>query len=116
MRSKENVDLLINAGIQKPEFRKDAVYRNVNRLIEALFIPNDKGRYQTDPLRLKRFGIENEPINWGSISANEVLETKDGVFIVVIDEAMPGQCTSFCEYLVKYMALNGWDIEVRTEW
>jgi hypothetical protein len=103
---------------------EDVVRELVDCLINALYIPcNDPmvdgecDVIKLDPKRIEHFGIdENEPINWTNLSCNEVKKFEDGSFLVVIDEAAPDVCQTFCEYIEKYMLSFGWKVRAETEW
>lgn len=117
--NKQRFDMLKAHGLQKHTTYEQRVQHLVNILISSLFKP--KKGYQDiivpDNQRLKRFGVDNnEPINWGDLKCVEVKALKDDSFIVIVDEAEPGQCPSLCHYLESYMDSYGWKIEVKTEW
>lgn len=98
---------------------EEVVQDLVNRLIDALYIPVEgwNGVTKADKKRIEHFGIDDgEPINWGDLKCNEVKKFEDGSFLVVIDEAAPKDCQSFCEYIEKYMRSYGWEVRVETEW
>ena len=117
MNSKERFEFYHKAGYTQTE--EDAVMRLVNNLIEALYIPVDGFSNVTkgDPVRIKHFEIDDrEPINWGDLKCCEVKKFQDGSFLVIIDEASPGDCTTFCDYIEKYMKSYGWSIKAETEW
>ena len=63
----------------------------------------------------KQFNIDDEPINWGDLKCIEIEKLNDG-YLVTIDEASPGICPTFCEYIEKYMHAWGWDVKCQTEW
>lgn len=116
MNSKERFKFL------RKDFNKiaeDVVQDLVNDLINALYIPV-KGWdniTKVDHNRIDHFGIkDNEPINWGSLKCSEVKLFNDGSFLVIIDEAAPNDCPSFCEYIETYMRSYGWEVRVETEW
>ena len=98
---------------------EEVVQELVNILIDALYIPKESHESitQVDPIRIKHFGIDdNEPINWGDLSCNDVKKFEDGSYLVVIDEAAPNDCQTFCEYIEKYMRSYGWEVKIETEW
>ena len=97
---------------------EDVIKNLVNNLIQALYIPvkNYNRITKTDPERFKHFGIDSEPINWGDLKCNEVRRFSDGSFMVVIDEAAPGDCPTFCKYIEEYMRSYGWEVKCETEW
>lgn len=96
---------------------EERIERLVDMLIQALYIP-DKGEqiYHVDSNRTTFFQIDDsEPINWGDLKCNEVKRFDDGSFLVVIDEASPNNCPTFCGYIETYMASWGWTVRVETE-
>ena len=110
---KERFDLITDNGFTVSDC--EVVKNMVNKLIEALYIPDKEHEFVTDPLRLEKFGIEKEPINWGDLKCFEVIKGKNA-YVSIIDEAAPEECPTFCEYITKYMELWGWTVEVITEW
>lgn len=115
MKHKERYDHLTASGVITPDY-EDVITSLVNRLIESLYKPDEELQFITDAKRIKLFGLENEPVNWGSLRCNEVKQFEDGSFLVTIDEACPGHCQMLCEYIEKFMAAWGWQIKVVTEW
>jgi hypothetical protein len=99
---------------------EEMITYQVNRLIHALYIPIEiePGRmiYQRDPIRCDHFGLVEEAINWGDLKCSEVRAFADGTYLVTIDEASPDGCPTFCEYIRRHLALQGWICEVQTEW
>jgi len=87
----------------------------IHRLIDSLYIPDEKLGFKTDKKRMKEFGIEKEPINFGGLSISEVHNQGDS-WKVVIEEAAPSNCPSFCAYIEKFMSAWGWSVIVETEW
>lgn len=89
----------------------------VNKLIQALYIPvlDDRG-FTSDPDRIRFFNIREEPINWGNLHCFEAKKFEDGSFLVTIDEASPGGCPTFCDYIQRHVKLFGWTVRVETEW
>lgn len=93
----------------------------VNRLIENLYKPTTTEiTFRVDPFKLDEMEIDRkEPINWGDLKCIEVVKdnasAKD-LFIVIIDEAAPDDCKTFCNYIEKYLKAWGWNIRVITEW
>jgi hypothetical protein len=116
MNSKERFDFYKSKGLERRE-AEDVIIGLVNRLIESLYIPTGENlQWVIDPDRLRLFKIEQEPVNWGDIKCYEVLELKNGNFIVKLDEASPGACPTFCAYIETYMKKWGWNVECQTEW
>lgn len=90
----------------------------VKLLLDALYIPV-KGYSRltkTDPIRLKEWGMDGEPINWGSLRCVEVKKFEDGIFYIEVEEASPGGCPMLCEYIETFMRSWGWECRVKTEW
>jgi hypothetical protein len=117
MNSREKFEFYKEVGNFK-QTAEDCVIRLVNDLIESLYVPVKGERMnKVDNSRVKRFKIDrSEPINWGDLKCNEVKKFEDGSFLVVIDEASPSDCPTFCEYIKTYMKSYGWDCKVETEW
>jgi hypothetical protein len=94
----------------------------VNALIKALYIPvhGFDGFDKVDEERIKHFEIDDsEPINWGDLkccSVEKMAENSYAEYEVIIDEAAPGECQTFCDYIQKYMNGQGWSVHVETEW
>lgn len=121
MNSKEQYEFIKKTvGVEYyKKTEEDFVRDLVNELIGALYIPiKEYDRItKADHKRIKHFGIKDgEPINWGNLKCNEVKKFEDGSFLVVIDEAAPKNCLTFCEYIETYMRSYGWDVRVETEW
>lgn len=86
-----------------------------DQLLQCLFSPSNKSKFVPDFDKIVSLGIDKgEPINWGDISST--VETKGDVFIITLQEALPGCCPTLCEYIKSYMTAWGWDVEVKTEW
>lgn len=120
MNSKERFDFYIKNGLDKvyKMTAEETVKNLVNNLIQALYIPVKEDMIsKVDNNRLEHFKIaDNEPINWGDLKCNEVKKFEDGSFLVVIDEAAPSDCETFCDYIIEYMRSYGWECKVETEW
>lgn len=116
MNSREQYEFYCKTGLLKPDDDIVVIKNLVNLLIKALYIPVKNIVEQVDPLRIKKFKIEDEPINWGSLSCTEVTKFTDGTYRVVIEEAAPDDCITFCNYIERYMRSYGWPCEVKTEW
>lgn len=120
--NKEKFDFYVENGILKSDDDLPRIQSLVNILINALYIPvYDEHVTKTDPVRLKKFHIAEEPINWGDLKCNEVKriygekgEIKS--YEVTIDEASPEGCETFCNYIEDYMEKWGWNVKVITEW
>lgn len=116
MNDFETYSFLKKQGLQV-EPPEEKIRGMVNDLIKACYIPvGDRPKFVVDPERLRLFKIVQEPINWGDLHCAEVNEYKDGSFQVIIEEASPAKCHTFCAYIEKYMKAWGWDIKVVTEW
>lgn len=120
MTHKEHFERTNNAMPEMLKRAPEVVIENmVNRLIDALYVPvkGYNGITKTDPTRIKAFGIDdNEPINWGDLKCYEVIKQDGNYYQVTIDEAMPGECPTFCQYIEDYMHSYGWSVAVVTEW
>jgi len=94
------------------------IYDLVTFLIDALYIPSEDRVKIADYTRIRYFKInyEHEPINWGNLRVEDILEFKDGSFLVTIGEASAGYCPTFCKYIERYMDYYGWKVSVMTEW
>lgn len=121
--NKENFDFYVKNGILKADDDLPRITSLVNLLIAALYIPvTDEHVTKTDPARFKKFHIEDgEPINWGDLKCNEVKRVygEHGIidgYEVIIDEADPQGCETFCNYIEDYMEKWGWSVKVITEW
>lgn len=116
MTSKEIYDFRVKNGLAGPDEDLDKVASLVDGLIAALYKPvMGEVEFKGDNERCNQFGIAEEPINWGDLKCIEV--TRDGeVYQVLIDEAGPDQCPTFCNYIERFMESWGWICEVRTEW
>ena len=95
------------------------VKKLINRLIDNLYKPVINKKYsfvfRTDNIKLKKYLLTNEPINWGDLHCSEVLKVKN-TYRAIIEEAGPGDCENLCKYISKYMRGWGWNVEVKTEW
>ncbi len=118
MNNKQRFDFFQKQGLFIHVSDIDRITTLVNRLIVALYIPCQKDdiEFKLDSKRIKYFKIDQEPINWGDLKCNEVKKFDDGSYLVVIDEASPDGCPTFCSYIEKYMTSWGWSVKVETEW
>ncbi len=116
MNHKEQFEQHVLWKIQSKENDIIVVERLVNRLIESLYKPHEKYQFVRDAERCEKFSVEEEPINWGDLKCNEVKRFDDGSYLVVIDEASPKDCQTFCEYIENFMKEWGWSVRVETEW
>lgn len=119
MKGPERLAHLKMCGIEMTA--EGMIDKEVDRLIAALYIPvvTEDGRliYQRDPERCELFEIsENESINWGDLKCCEVKPFTDGTYLVTIDEASPDGCPTFCDYIRRHLAVQGWECDVQTEW
>ena len=114
MNPKEQYELLFKNGVSTPP-EEELIATIVNRLIDSLYKPDEEHLFVTDKKRLAEFGIEKEPINFGNLKVSEVQRHGDS-WKVVIEEASPSDCPSFCAYIEKFMAAWGWSVIVETEW
>lgn len=122
MNNKEQFDFYVANGVLKAATPEMRIQSLINTLIEALYIPvaEYKGLTKLDPARIKHFEIDDsEPINWGDLKCNEVVKLHgDSCYEwkAVVDEASPGECDTFCEYLETHLRSWGWSVCVDTEW
>lgn len=119
MTPKELVDIMQDTVAKDWFTHARQIEKYSNKLLDALFIPSkdDEGviTWFQDSARCELFGIdENEPINWGDLSAS-VSENADGI-TVCIEEAAPNECPTLCEYVRSGLESMGWTVEVETEW
>lgn len=88
---------------------------NVNWLIISLYDIDEDTMKSTNGDKLKKYGLEDEPVNWGDLRCYDVETTKDK-YIVRIEEASPN-ADKFKEYIQEWLQKWGWDnVEVITEW
>ena len=98
----------------------EVVEDTINILIDNLYKPcedervNDGIDMVIDGEKLKKWDMDNEPINWGDLKVCDVTK-EDDTFFVTIDEAAPG-CYNFIQYIEHFMTLWGWNVRVQTEW
>lgn len=119
MNDKQKFDFYTANGLYKETTEEKIIKMRVDLLIDALYQPIEGWNTltRTDPDRIKKMGVDDsEPINWGDLKCCEVKKFDDGSFLVVIDEASPGDCPSLCEYVERFMKSWGWDVRVETEW
>ncbi len=116
MNNKEQFDLYVKNGLLDPKMDTYRVELLANKLLESLYKPiTKKGLFIPDWLRIKKEGIDRtEPINWGDLKATII--KKEGLYIVTIDEASPGECQTLCEFVEKYLTAWGWPVIIETEW
>jgi hypothetical protein len=88
-----------------------------NRLIESLYAPKEgEKEFVPDWPRIEALGIDRlEPINWGDLGCYSV-ELKNNIYLVIIDEADPDNCQTFCDYIERHLKSWGWNVVVITEW
>lgn len=120
---KQNFDFLVKNKIRKQEDDVKVVERLVNLLLQNLFRPCEDERaehgctFSADAEKLKKYGLDKEPINWGDLKVCEVIKDRDSeTYIVSIEEASPDGCPALCEYVEKFMELWGWNVNCKTEW
>lgn len=116
MNNKESFDFKVKAGLLKSDDDCEAVQVLVNTLIEALYEPVEGERQsRVDNTRSNKFAIDDEPINWGDLKCIEVTKMENH-YNVLIDEAAPDACPTFCGYIERFMESWGWNVTVKTEW
>jgi len=114
MNHKERYELFSKNGAPTPP-EEEVIATIVNRLIDSLYKPDEQYLFVTDKKRIAEFGIDKEPINFGNLKVSEVHKQGDS-WKVVIEEASPSDCPSFCAYIEKLMSAWGWNVIVETEW
>ena len=118
MNGPETLAHLLAVGIVTTA--EEMIEKAVDRLIAALYIPvvtsDSRLVFMRDSVRCDRFGVEEEAINWGDLKCCDVRAFADGTYQVTIDEASPGGCSTFCEYIRHHLAVEGWKCEIQTEW
>lgn len=119
---KELRDLMNEVGAGEYPGEEQDVERLVDMLIRALYIPciSDESATRIEVLdkeRCAKFDISlDEPVNWGSLGCMQVKQFADGSWLVIVDEASPGECPSLCRYITRHMNAWGYDVMVQTEW
>ena len=90
----------------------------INKLIDNLYKPivNKKNSnvFITDNIKLKKYLLTNEPVNWADLHCTEVIK-ENNTYKAIIEEAL-GNCENLCKYITKFMNGWGWNVEVKTEW
>ena len=90
----------------------------INLLIRSLYKPVDNDmEFVVDQQRCEFNKVDwiKESINWGDLKCFEVKKENEK-YRILIEEAGPVQCPTFCEYIKKYMESWGWEVKVETEW
>jgi len=90
--------------------RKVKVKELVNEIIRSLYRKDGKVSLR----KIKKYGFQNEGINWGDLTCLEV-EYKKGKFYITIEEAF-SDCYEFRDYIADELKKEGIDAEVFTEW
>ena len=109
--NKEMFDFYVKNGIFKQEQDIERLEYLVNRLLENLYKPiipksSKSSTFVTDRAKLKKYGLDGEPANWGG-GLSATVEKKRGCYFVVIEEASPNDCPMLCEYIEKYLSSWG---------
>ena len=94
------------------------VKKLINKLLDNLYKPiinKNSNVFITDNIKLKKYLLTNEPVNWGDLHCKEVIKVKN-IYKVTIEEAGSDDCENLCKYISKYMQGWGWNVEVKTEW
>ena len=115
MNNKDHFYITSSITGQLPE---DRILVLVDKLLDALYIPAEGEQTEfIDKLRLQQFHIDElEPVNWGALRCSDVSLIDEELWQVLIDEAMPDQCPTLCDYVERFMKSWGWDVRVKTEW
>ena len=102
----ENEDLLIV---------KTLVNKLITNLYKPVILKNNTNVFITDNIKLKKYLLTDEAINWGDLHCTEVIKDKE-TYKATVEEAAPDDCGNLCKYISKYMRGWGWNVEVKTEW
>lgn len=117
----------VNRAVTKREFDQyrapfpdlydveDTVRWCIDSLLAHLYRPVDDHTWRSDGRKLRKFGLDNEAINWGDLSCTEVNSLTDGSFLAVIEEASP-DCVNLCRWVEGWLMKWGWKVKVQTEW
>lgn len=93
----------------------ETIRRNVDWLLARLYEPNAEIGARASQTLCRAAGVEDEPINWGDLSADA--EHLGKVWIVTLEEASDGQCPTLCAYVEKWLKAWGWKTaRVQTTW
>lgn len=116
MNNKEQFDFYVKSGILKADQDVVRVESLANRLLDILYKPDiSRSLFIPNWQLIEAEGIDSdEPINWGDLSATVC--KREGLFIVTIEEASPGECQTLCDYVEKYLSAWGWPVIIKTEW
>ena len=90
--------------------------RQVNRLIQWLYRPHPELGWVRGRSSADGYPFDRDLINWGDLGVVDVKWTTTGTAIITIEEAAEGDAPNLCRWLEDWLALWGWDTEVRTEW
>jgi hypothetical protein len=118
MNSKQRYDFNVSNGLVAPGIEETIIRDLAQSLIQALYRPSkDDGILKVDPSRIIQLcpGADDEPINWGSLSAT-VTKQENGTYLICIDEAAPDDCPCLCNYIAEHMDAWGWAVDVITQW
>lgn len=85
----------------------------VNWIILSFYKLDDECVMEIDRERRKKYDLEDEPINWGSLGVTSVEQLSDGTFLVHIEEANSRKFENFIE---EQMRKWGWKVKCETSW
>lgn len=84
-----------------------------NWILLSFFELNEEQVRVVDREKLEAYGLDREPINWGSIGVTSVEKKEDGTFLIVIEEGNSRKLERLVEEL---MAKWGWKVKCVCEW
>ena len=127
MNNKQHYDFLTAKGFQHKS-KAEHVSELASVILNCLYLPDLSKMRVFDRERAQKFGIDfKEPANWDSLYAScidsssqlaysESQEEESTALVVTIYKASPNECPTLCDYVRRYLAAWGWDVEVETEW
>ena len=104
------------SDIKVVEDTVDLLLRNLYHPTEDKFGHGDNNPigFRADPVKVKRYELDEEAINWGDLGVVEVEKFGEKYFIS-IEEVAPNSF-HLIAYIEKFMNAWGWDVRVSTEW
>lgn len=114
MNNKQHYDFLAAKGFQHKS-KSEHVSELASAILDYLYLPDLSKMRVFDRERAMKFKIDlQELANWASLSAS--CDEEPTGLVVTISEASPNECPTLCDYVRRYLAAWGWDVEVETEW
>jgi hypothetical protein len=93
-----------------------AIKDAVDSLLGYLYQPNEETAWRADGRKLKRFGMNNEAINWGDLYCASVEKLGEDGWLVTIEEASP-EAANLCRWVQDWLGKWGWpNVRVQAEW